>query len=116
MFCNVLFSSGLMILVLPIYCINYVDSFHILRKHFTCHVIFLYLQKGMCDFPSQIAAVCDFYAYIRYIIQGLVKSSGLNNVVSLHSLYIICKYVFVSWEKNNPHFLLKEVICISICI
>lgn len=24
----------------------------------------------------QIAAVCDFYTYIRYIYQGLVKSEG----------------------------------------
>ena len=29
----------------------------------------------------QIAAVCDFYTYIRYIAQGLVKSAGKSQTL-----------------------------------
>ena len=37
------------------------------------------------SFLFQVAAVCDFFTYIRYIVQGLVKAEG--NVLSSLPLF-----------------------------
>lgn len=41
----------------------------------------------------QIAAVCDFYTYIRYIYQGLVKSEGNLDYLKLISIHILAKFL-----------------------
>ena len=49
-------------------------------------------------FPSnsfQIVAVCDFYTYVRYIQQGLVKADGMWSLQSFwkFALKINLKYI-----------------------